>query len=53
MLYNKNYYTDLIKNYPENIFSPYENIINLDLERTFPTDPFFQDEKNLKKLKNI
>jgi hypothetical protein len=53
MLYNKNYYADLIKNYPDNILSPYENIINLDLERTFPTDPFFQDENNLTKLKNV
>jgi hypothetical protein len=53
MLFNKNYYAGLIKNYPDNILSPYENLINLDLERTFPADPFFQDEKNLKKLKNI
>jgi hypothetical protein len=40
-------------NYPESIASPYENQIDLDLDRTFPQDPFFQDKKNLTKLKNI
>ena len=50
---NKNYYSDLIINYPDNIASQYENQINLDLDRTFPQDPFFQDQKNIAKLKNI
>ena len=53
MKYNNNYYSDLIVNYPESIASPYENQIDLDLDRTFPQDPFFQDKKNLTKLKNI
>ena len=49
----KNYYSDLIINYPENVISPYENQINLDLDRTFPQDPFFQEKSNLDKLKNV
>jgi hypothetical protein len=53
MKYNNNYYSNLIENYPESIASPYENQIDLDLDRTFPQDPFFQDKKNLTKLKNI
>ena len=53
MEYNKNYYSDLIKNYPDSIASPYENQIDLDLDRTFPKDPFFQDKNNLDKLKNV
>ena len=53
MLLYKNYYNDLTKNYPEVILSPHENQINLDLERTFPQDPFFQDKNNLNKLRNI
>ena len=53
MEYNKNYYSDLIKNYPYSIASPYENQIDLDLDRTFPKDPFFQDKNNLDKLKNV
>ena len=53
MLYYKNYYNDLTKNYPEIIYSPHENQINLDLERTFPQDPFFQNKNNLIRLKNI
>ena len=51
--YNKNYYSDLIRNYPDNFISPYEVQINLDLERTFPSKPFFQEQKNIIKLKNI
>ncbi len=50
---NEKYYADLISNYPENIDSPAEKQINLDLDRTFPLDPFFQDKKNISKLKNI
>ena len=49
----KDYYSDLIINYPDDVASPYENQINLDLGRTFPQDPFFQDQKNITKLKNI
>ena len=53
MEFNKNYYSDLTINYPDSIVSQYENQINLDLDRTFPQDPFFQDQKNITKLKNI
>jgi len=35
------------------IVSPFEEIIKLDLHRTFPTDDFFIEERNLAKLKNI
>ena len=51
--YNKDYYSDLIRNYPDNFVSPYESQINLDLERTFPNKPFFQNHTNIIKLKNI
>ena len=50
---NKKYYTDLVLNYPESIASPCEKQIELDLERTFPLDPFFQDKNNISKLKNV
>lgn len=53
MLNNKNYYKNLTENFPEFIPSPYENQIDLDVTRTFPDDNFFQEENNLKKLKNI
>ena len=53
MEFNKNYYSDLTINYPDSIVSQYENQINLDLDRTFPQDPFFQDQNNITKLKNI
>ena len=53
MEFNKNYYSDLVDNYPDNIASPYLNQICLDLDRTFPQDPFFQEQNNLNKLKNI
>lgn len=53
MEFNKDYYKDLITNYPDNIDCPYETQINLDLDRTFPLDPFFKEENNIKKLKNI
>ena len=53
ILFNKNYYNNLLNNYPENIPSPFEGQINLDLGRTYPNDPFFKEEENLKKLKNI
>ena len=40
MLYNPNYYNNLLNNYPENIPSPFESQINLDLGRTYPNDPY-------------
>jgi hypothetical protein len=50
---NKNYYKNLSTGFPENIPSPYENQIELDLYRTFPGDPFFDKEENIQKLKNV
>ena len=53
ILFNKNYYNNLLNNYPENIPSPFEAQINLDLGRTYPNDSFFTEKENIKKLKNI
>ncbi len=51
LINNKNYYYNLLQNYPKKI--PYEENINLDLKRTFPEIEFFKKEENLKKMKNI
>ena len=53
MMFNKNYYNNLINNFPENIPSPFESQINLDLGRTYPNDPFFIEKENIQKLKNV
>ena len=53
LLFNRNYYNNLLNNYPENIPSPFEAQINLDLGRTYPNDPFFKEKENIQKLKNI
>ena len=53
MLNNKGYYKSLINNFPKGTQSPTEKIIELDVPRTFPTEPFFQDEENKQKLINI
>ena len=50
---NPDYYKYLTKKFPVEIVSPFEEIIKLDLHRTFPTDDFFKDEKTLAKLKNV
>jgi hypothetical protein len=50
---NPNYYNHILTNFPKEIPDLYENQINLDLNRTFPEDEFFQKEENLNKLKNI
>ena len=50
---NPDYYTNISYTYPSYIPSPYENQISVDLRRTFPDDPFFKEEKNLNKLKNV
>lgn len=49
---NPQYYKKLTE-FPEGIPSAYENQIQIDLHRTFPKDPFFQDHQNLASLKNI
>ena len=53
MLNNKGYYQSLLNHFPNGTQSPSEKIINLDIPRTFPNDPFFKEEKNRTKLKNI
>ena len=53
MLYKKGYYYNLLNKFPENIPTPFENQIDLDLGRTYPHDPYFKDKNNIKKLKNI
>jgi len=53
MMYNKNYYNSLLNNYPKNIPSIFESQIDLDLGRTYPSDPYFKDKENIKKLKNV
>jgi hypothetical protein len=53
MMQNKNYYYNLSRNFPDLIPSPYQNQIEMDLHRTFPQDPFFQNEEIIQKLKNV
>lgn len=50
---NKDYYYNLINNYPDYIPSGYENQIIPDLKRTFPGENFFQDDNNLQKMYRI
>jgi len=49
---NKGYYQNLLNNYPNNIPSNAENVIDADIPRTFPNEDFLNEE-NLKKLRNI
>ena len=53
MLNNKGYYQSLLKEFPKGTQSPTEKIIELDVPRTFPSEAFFKDENNRKKLINI
>lgn len=54
LLNNPNYYTNLTFNYPEHLIpSPYITQIDLDIQRTFPQDPFFKLPSTLHKLRNI
>jgi hypothetical protein len=50
---NKNYYENLLNNYPKNFPSKFLNVIEADIERTFPDEKFFLDKTNKNKLKNI
>jgi hypothetical protein len=50
---NPNYYKTILNSYPNYIPSKFLNVIEADIERTFPNDKFFQDEKNKTMLKNI
>lgn len=53
MLNNKGYYQSLLKHFPNGTQSPSEKIISLDIPRTFPNEPYFQNENNRNKIKNI
>ena len=53
MLNNKGYYQSLLNNFQNGTQSPSEKIIELDVPRTFPSEPFFKEEKNRQKLMNI
>ena len=50
---NPDYYKKILNSYPNFIPSKFLNVIEADIERTFPNDKFFQDEKNKIMLKNI
>ena len=50
---NPNYYENLSNNFPDFMPNPCENQIELDLKRTFPEDPFFQNEEVNAKLRRI
>ncbi len=49
---NPQYYHTLV-NFPLGIPSPYENQIEMDLHRTFPSDPFFKEDESINALRNI
>lgn len=51
--FNPRYYEQILNNYPEYITSIYEKTIINDLSRTFPSEPEFNTDSNIKKLKNI
>ena len=53
MLNNKGYYQSLLNSYPNGTQCPSEKIIELDIPRTFPTEEFYKDENNRKKMLNI
>ena len=50
---NKGYYQSLLREFPNGTQSPSEKIIELDIPRTFPSEPFYQDQKVRQKLINI
>jgi len=53
MLNNPGYYDYLNNNYPSNYFLPSLHQIDLDMHRTFPEDPFYNNQDNIEKLRNI
>lgn len=50
---NPGYYKNITEHFPDYIISGYESQIKLDLERTFPTEPFFQSQNTLNQMNNI
>ena len=53
MLNNPGYYNSILNNFPKGTQSPAENIIKLDVGRTFPHLEYFKKEENKKKLLRI
>ena len=53
MLNNKGYYNSILKDFPNGTQSPSEEILKLDINRTFPYLDFYKIEENKKKLTNI
>ena len=53
MLNNKGYYHSILNNFPNGTQSPAEEVLKLDINRTFPHLPFFKKEENKIKLTNI
>ena len=50
---NKNYYKNILIDYPENIPSPSDSEIAKDLDRTFPNEEFFKKKEVTKSIHNI
>ena len=50
---NKGYYQSILKDFPDGTQTPAEDILKLDINRTFPHTDFFKDVENKKKLENI
>ena len=53
MLNNPGYYNSILNNFPNGTQSPAENILKLDISRTFPYLDYFKNEENRKKLTRI
>jgi hypothetical protein len=53
MLNNKGYYHSILKDFPEGTQTPAEDILKLDINRTFPHSDYFKIQENKKKLTNI
>ena len=50
---NKGYYKSILKEFPNGTQTPAEQVLKLDINRTFPYLDFFKIEENRKKLTNI
>ena len=53
MINNKGYYRSILKSFPNGTQTPAEEILRLDINRTFPNLEYFKKENNKKKLTNI
>ncbi len=50
---NPNYYENISNNFPSSIPSPYLTQIEADLLRSYPEDPFFNDQSNINSIRRI